>query len=134
MSYVPMFGIGECTAQAYAFKITWLQDRRINGITDENKDYNKWDYIITAQARMVLRPDGKLIMGMCDGHYKNIPDTRYEPVDFINLRREGEDLYTWSQRMQREYTWKDYLDVVDPEDWQYLTEEIFRQQRLRSAA
>ncbi len=135
MSFNPMFGIGECTAQAYAFKILWLQHRRVNGIVkDENDTFDMFYYRATSRESMALLPTGELTMGMRNGYTGMIPDTRYEPVDFINLYREGEPLYTWSRRMEREYPWEDYRGAVDPEDWHYLTEEIFRQKRLRSAA
>lgn len=133
MSYVPMFGIGECTAQLYAFKILWLQHRRVNGITYENENFSRFYHYFSSVQSGVLLPTGELTMGMQDGYSKMIPDPRFTPVDFLNVRKNGESRYEWSERMMREYPWERYLDVVNPEDLQYIMDEISRQKKIKES-
>ena len=126
MSYNKMFGTGECTAQRYAFEILWLQHRNIEGIIEGENDIFSWFYCRQTQREgMALLPDGRLTMKNNYG-----PDERFMPADFINLRKEGESLHEWSQRMQREYPWENYLIALNEYGRQHIIEKYLARQKI----
>lgn len=135
MSYNPLFGVGECTAQCNAFYVLWLQHRRIYGLRPENKTFDAFYYHATANQAMRLLPGGRLTMRDRDetGAYNGSVDTRFSDVHCFDLWRRGEDtsLYDWSKRMEREYPWDKYVAVVNPDDVQYLIGKMATQERIR---
>jgi hypothetical protein len=118
MSFSPLFGIGECMAQAYAFKVLWLQHRRIHGINGDNSTFSGFYSYATALKVLRLTETGELTFTEEDS------DGIYTPAGFLNLRRKGEDTYSWSKRMETEYPWDDYRHAVLKSDIPILDEEI----------
>ena len=131
MTYNPLFGIGECTAQVNAFKLLWLQHRRINGELPENESFDRFYQYASRNCSMKILMSGKMTMRV-DG--SNDADHRYLPVDFSNLRWSGEDLYTWSKRMEYDYPWRDYIGAIRPEDISYIAPHVVKQDLAATAS
>lgn len=130
MSYNPMFGVGECTAQWKAFQVLWLQCRRIDPAYRGEKFSDFYHRVILEQS-LVVTGDGRLTIGMRDTQGIK-PDPRFKAAGFLDLRRDSEDLYTWGRRMEDEYPWQEFLDCIAPQDREYVMNEINRQRTGKS--